>query len=214
MAHSATVPASAPPAAEKREAILAAALRLIARLGLHNTPVSAVAREAGVAAGTLYLYFPSKEAMINALYLDVLADRHRKLMSKPPAHAELADPHRALMWHHWRALARWHLDHEDASNLIVQCRASGILTEETRAIEQANDADGHAMFRDAVAQGLLRDLSRHVFWALFAGPIFMLVQMRDAGEIRVTDAVLRTTFEGVCRSVLPADDAPHAHLPR
>ena len=59
---------------DKREAILAAALRLIARLGLHAAPMSAVAREAGVAAGTLYLYFPSKDAMINALYLELLED--------------------------------------------------------------------------------------------------------------------------------------------
>ena len=70
---------SAQPSADKREAILAAALRLIARLGLHATPMSAVAREAGVAAGTLYLYFPSKEAMINALYLEVLEDRDRSM---------------------------------------------------------------------------------------------------------------------------------------
>src|SRR5215213_8038804 len=64
---------------DKREAILTAALRLIARLGLHAAPMSAVAREAGVAAGTLYLYFPSKEAMINALYLDLLEDRARSM---------------------------------------------------------------------------------------------------------------------------------------
>src|SRR5690242_12712168 len=70
---------SAGASADKREAILAAALRLIARLGLHAAPMSAVAREAGVAAGTLYLYFPSKEAMINALYLEVLADRDRSM---------------------------------------------------------------------------------------------------------------------------------------
>ena len=48
------------PTADKREAILAAALRVIARSGLHNTSMDAVAREAGVAAGTLYRYFPSK----------------------------------------------------------------------------------------------------------------------------------------------------------
>ena len=67
------------PGIDKREAILGAALRLIARSGLHDTPMSAVAREAGVAAGTLYLYFSSKDAMINALYLEVLEDRSRAL---------------------------------------------------------------------------------------------------------------------------------------
>ena len=66
------------------------------------------------------------------------------------------------------------------------------------------------MFRDAIAQGQLRNLSRYVFWALFVGPIFIRVQMRDAGEIEVTDEVLRTTFDGVCRSVLPVDSSEPA----
>ena len=82
MAEAAT--AAAKPNLEKREAILAAALRLIARFGLHNTPMSAVAREAAVAVGTVYLYFPSKEAMINALYLHVLEDRNRSLYQRRP----------------------------------------------------------------------------------------------------------------------------------
>jgi hypothetical protein len=46
-----------------------------------------------------------------------------------------------------------------------------------------------------------------VFWALAAGPIFVLSQMREAGELEITDDVLRETFEGVCRSVLPFDDS-------
>ena len=197
---------NAPPAragSDKREAILAAALRIIARLGLHNAPMSAVAKEAGVAAGTLYLYFPSKEAMINALYLDVLQDRDRAVIVEsglrdvPPG-----APHEGLRVT-WNALARWHFEHPDASNLLVQCRASGILTDETRAIEQRMDAEGLVMFEAAVSLGHLRALGRHEFWALFAGPIAMLAQMRDAEGLEITDAVLQTTFEGVCRAVLP-----------
>jgi hypothetical protein len=41
-----------------------------------------------------------------------------------------------------------------------------------------------------------------VFWALVAGPIFVLAQMRDTGEIEITDALLDATFDGVCRSVV------------
>jgi AcrR family transcriptional regulator len=66
MAEAAT--AVSKPNVEKRDAILAAALRLIARFGLHNTPMSAVAREAGVAVGTVYLYFPSKEELLLAVH--------------------------------------------------------------------------------------------------------------------------------------------------
>jgi TetR/AcrR family transcriptional regulator, repressor of fatR-cypB operon len=190
---------------DKRQAILAAALRLIARLGLHAAPMSAVAREAGVAAGTLYLYFPSKEAMINALYLEVLEDRDRGMLREVAAASEGADAPTGL-WAFWHGLARWHLDHPDASSFLQQFKSSAILTEETRAIEHRKHAEGMTSFQRAVAAGRLRDLSLQVFWALATGPIFMLVQMRDAGEMEITDDVLRSTFDGVCRSVLPERD--------
>jgi AcrR family transcriptional regulator len=198
--------ASTGASSDKREAILAAALRLIARLGLHAAPMSAVAREAGVAAGTLYLYFPSKEAMINALYLEVLAHRHRSMVADAEGARGEGAIGRAGLWAFWHGLARWHLDHPDGSSFLLQCKASTILTDETREAERRMDAEGLANFEQAVAGGRLRDLPLQVFWALVAGPIFLLSQMRDAGEMQVTDDALRSTFDGVCRSVLPAHD--------
>ena len=195
-----------PPVTQKREAILAAALQLIARLGLHNTPMSAVAREAGVAAGTLYLYFPSKEAMINALYVAVLEDRDRSMRGSAAEPATVIPTAREGLRSFWFGLARWHLDRPDASNFIQQCKASAILTEETRERERRNHAAGMASFEQAVAAGHLRDLSLHVFWALAVGPITQLAQMNDMRELEITDDVLRSTFDGVCRSVLPERD--------
>src|SRR5215203_2564488 len=89
---------------DKRQAILAAALRLIARLGLHAAPMSAVARDAGVAAGTLYLYFPSKEAMINALYLEVLEDRDRSMLGDIAMAANGGADARSGLWAFWHGL--------------------------------------------------------------------------------------------------------------
>jgi AcrR family transcriptional regulator len=189
--------------ADKREAILAAALRLIARMGLHAAPMSAVAREAGVAAGTLYLYFPSKEAMINALYLELLEDRDRSMRGESTPVPGVVPKAREGLWSFWHGLARWHLDRPEASNFLQQCKASAILTEETLATEQRRHAEGLVSFEGAVAAGRLRDMSLHVFWALAVGPIFQLAQMCVAGELEVTDEVLRATFDGVCRSVLP-----------
>jgi AcrR family transcriptional regulator len=191
---------------DKREAILAAALRLIARLGLHAAPMSAVAREAGVAAGTLYLYFSSKEAMINALYLEVLADRDRSMADDAAGARAEGAIGRAGLWAFWQGLARWHLDHPEASSFLWQCKSSAILTDETREAERRMNAEGLANFEQAVAAGRLRALPLQVFWALVAGPIFLLAQMRDAGEMEITDDVLRETFDGVCRSVLPECD--------
>src|ERR1700675_1577729 len=56
--------------AAKRERILAAALKLFAHEPYQAVTMDRVAEAAGVAKGTLYLYFPSKDA----LYLGILSD--------------------------------------------------------------------------------------------------------------------------------------------
>lgn len=56
---------------DKKKEILAAALRLFAVNGFHATPTSKIAKEAGVANGTLFHYYATKEDLIVSLYLDI-----------------------------------------------------------------------------------------------------------------------------------------------
>ncbi len=55
---------------EKREQILTTALKLFVENGFHATPTSKIAKESGVATGTLFHYFKTKEELINTLYLE------------------------------------------------------------------------------------------------------------------------------------------------
>jgi len=62
---------------DKRPRILEAAVRVFAKNGFHATRVSDVARAAGVADGTIYLYFKSKDELLLSLF----EDRVEKLLS-------------------------------------------------------------------------------------------------------------------------------------
>ena len=61
-------------AMSKKEDILNTTLKLVIEKGIHNTPMSLIAEEAGVGMGTIYNYFASKEVLINALYLKLKED--------------------------------------------------------------------------------------------------------------------------------------------
>lgn len=58
----------------KRKAIVHAALPVLAQRGVHAFRMIEVAHEAGVGKGTLYEYFASKEALIQATFSQLLAD--------------------------------------------------------------------------------------------------------------------------------------------
>src|ERR1700752_1410405 len=63
-----TLPTTRIAGGDKREAILRAAIRLFANSGYFNSKVADIAREAGVADGTVYLYFKSKEEILHSIF--------------------------------------------------------------------------------------------------------------------------------------------------
>ncbi len=52
----------------KEQAILDAAVKVFAHSGYHNAKITSIAEEAGVATGSVYLYYPGKEAIILAIF--------------------------------------------------------------------------------------------------------------------------------------------------
>jgi TetR/AcrR family fatty acid metabolism transcriptional regulator len=63
-----TVVRHAAPAGEKRDLILRAATKVFAQNGYFQSQVADVARVAGVAAGTVYLYFKSKDDLLVSIF--------------------------------------------------------------------------------------------------------------------------------------------------
>jgi TetR/AcrR family fatty acid metabolism transcriptional regulator len=90
------------PRGDKREAILRAATDVFAGRGFFNAQVADVARAAGIAAGTVYLYFRGKDDLLVSIFertmREAIADGRACI-------ASLDDPIAQL-----RAIARVHLD--------------------------------------------------------------------------------------------------------
>jgi AcrR family transcriptional regulator len=63
-----------PRANDKRRRIIEAAWRLALKQGLRATTMEALAREAGVAKGTLYAHFPDKDAVFDGVVADLLVE--------------------------------------------------------------------------------------------------------------------------------------------
>ena len=95
---------SGPEAGDKRRRILDAAVKIFARKGYFGARVSEIAGRAGVADGTVYLYFRDKEDVLASVFEDVVAEHvaqaRRELETLPPGAARL----RRVAEHHLRLL--------------------------------------------------------------------------------------------------------------
>lgn len=85
---------------EKYEAIIDAAVKVIARHGYFNAQVSKIAREAEVADGTIYLYFKNKDDILTSLFREKMG---RFIQEMEHALADVRDPSeqlKTLIWMH------------------------------------------------------------------------------------------------------------------
>lgn len=72
---------------DKPQAIIDAAIRVFARSGYYNSRVSDIAREAGIASGTIYLYFRTKDEILVTLFREKMAEwvaRVREAIASAP----------------------------------------------------------------------------------------------------------------------------------
>src|SRR5213080_3644015 len=141
-------------AAGKREAILRAATRVFARNGYFNSKVADIAAAAGVADGTVYLYFKSKEEILHSIFDQNMAeaiDAARKLTEK------LSDPREKL-----RRIAALHLERLGADRDLavvfqVELRGSTKFMEEFTAAGFAEYLGLlHAIFAEGQRAGVFR----------------------------------------------------------
>jgi len=143
-----------PPPGAKRQAILRAAIDVFADRGYFNAQVADVARAAGVAAGTVYLYFKSKDDLLVSIFERSMRDG---LEAGRSAVADLDDPRERL-----RRLARVHLARLGADrNLAIVFQVE--LRQSTKFMERFSATllrDYLGLIREAIADGQREGLFR------------------------------------------------------
>jgi AcrR family transcriptional regulator len=136
-------------APDKRENFLSVALKLFVTHGVQNTSTAAIAKEAGTAAGTLFLYFPTKQDLINELVLQISNDQSNYMKMLVDPSLPVRDAFSAI----WRGCIHWFLEHMDAYQYIRQIRDTGLVDE---AIIQES-GKSFVYFYDAIQKGLNAD---------------------------------------------------------
>ena len=132
---------------DKREAILRAATKVFAGKGFFNSKVADIAKEAGIADGTVYLYFKSKDEILHSVFdramAEFIAEGKKEL-------AELDDPKAKL-----QRIAELHLEKLGADRdmaIVFQVELRG-STKFMQEFSGGGFADYLEIIRETIAEG-------------------------------------------------------------
>jgi AcrR family transcriptional regulator len=190
---------SPPLAADKRQAILDAALELFAERGFHGTAVPLVAERAGVGAGTLYRYFESKEALVNELFQFWKQQLGRALLEEFPLQVTV----RAQFHEIWTRLFEFAAIHPKAVAFLELHHHRDYLDARSRSVEDSVLMPLRVFVTDAQQKKALRAGQPEVLMAMVYGTFAALLKAGWERRLSLTRALLdeaeSTLWEAVRR---------------
>lgn len=142
-----------PRSEDKRNAILDAAVAEFASRGVWSTPTSAISRKAGVAEGTLFTYFASKEVLVNELYRALKTELAACMLEDWP---EQADP-KTKYRHIWDRYVDWGAGNPEKCKVVSQLKVSDQVSDESRAAGMAPFLRLEVLAAQCIRDKLIRD---------------------------------------------------------
>jgi AcrR family transcriptional regulator len=178
---------------EKLKAIAKATFMLVEQTGLSGLTMPAIARTAGVATGTLYVYFKSKDELLAALYEQAkTATAARVMQGDDPA-----APLRMRFQRMWRNLLDNRLAHSAEMVFLEQYYNSPWFSDASRALSARLIKDWTDLIEAAKLQQVLKDVPTPLLVNSFGGSVRETANLLRSGALDHTEAHLTMAF-GLC----------------
>lgn len=181
---------------DKRERIIAATIRLISEYGFHGAPMSMIAQEAGVGAGTIYRYFKDKDTLVLEIFAQVDGAFKKILLHE----YNVNQPIRDRFLHLCRGIFLYGIRNPAEFKFIEQFYNSPYGTTLRREKLFCNCGDTgqelplEQVFAAGQAQQLIKPLPLAALIALAIGPIVFLVKDSIAGLIHLDEPTIDVTL--------------------
>ena len=131
---------------EKRQALLDAASELVATLGT-GASTAKIAQMARVSEGTLFTYFPTKDDLLNQLFVEIETNLAETMLAPYPESAEPRD----RLNHIWNRLIDWGLTNPVWRKALRQLKVSDRVTVQSRRCCEAMLGEARSMVEQCLA---------------------------------------------------------------
>jgi AcrR family transcriptional regulator len=172
-----------PRSEDRRNAILSAATRVIAAEGL-GAPTAAIAKDAGVSNGSLFVYFDTKAVLLNELYVTLKKEMGAVAVAGLPVGSDA----REQVLHMWNQWLRWATSCPAKRRALAQLQVADDITADShRAVSSAFSGIADLLERSR-ASGPMRD-----------APLGFVLTLTTAIADAAIDAIIREPAEAEAR---------------
>lgn len=176
---------------DKKSALLNATLTLVNNHGFHNTPMSKIAKLAGVSPATIYLYFEHKQDLINSLYLEVKKSFSKSTFNGYDEQMSVKKGFEII----WFNIANYKLNQVRESTFLSQCDNSRMIDEAIRIEGLKNLQPLLNLWERGKKEGIIKPLSDYILYAHTVYPLSFLLEMQEREIFSLDQEVKNKMFQ-------------------
>lgn len=184
---------------DKREKLLQTALELFVSQGFNDTPTSKIAKEAGIATGTLFYFFPTKDKLIISLYLKLKGQAAESINA---ALAEVKSTKEVIKTYYVESL-KWSLRNPSEFLFLAQFSNSPYLKKIGADEISAQIAPVLQLFRLAIEEQQITENDVNLLYALISNQVFGVNQYLSSNQFTKKEQhkIIEDTFSMFWRMI-------------
>lgn len=163
---------------KKRIGIRDAVISDVVEYGLGNAPISRIAKRAGVSAGTIYIYYPNKDEMLQSIFMEIKSTIHEVMMDAHQSERSSGQGIRAM----WFAMYEFILEHPDMFAFHEAVSSEKLLKAEQRVNANLMAKDIHDILVTAINDGTLKAMPIDSLVSLLIAPAVSLARRQLKAE--------------------------------
>jgi AcrR family transcriptional regulator len=182
---------------DKRTALLKATLSLVNNGGIQGASMAKVAKIANVSPATIYLFFESKQDLVNQLYLDGKVSLAQAAFKDFDSDKPVKENFEKI----WFNLIEFQLAHKEEASFLSQCGNTPMIDEETRQEGLQHFTPLFDLWSQGIKEGIVKDISPYLLYAFTIYPMAFLVNMECRELCALDEKLLDNAFQVAWNSI-------------
>ncbi|NRT15416.1 AcrR family transcriptional regulator [Flavobacterium sp. 28A] len=182
---------------DKRTALLKATLGLVNNGGIQSASMAKVAKIANVSPATIYLYFESKQDLVNQLYLDVKTTFAKAAFKEYKPENPVKESFEKI----WLAMADYKLNYKEDASFLSQCDNTPMIDEVTRQKGLKEMVPLFDLWEQGKKYGIIKNISPYLLYAYTVYPMSFLMNMESRGVCPLDREIINEALQAAWDSI-------------
>ena len=182
---------------EKRESLIKATIDLVNNNGFHATPMSKIAKMAGVSPATIYLYFENKQDLVNKTYIEVKQKYTDYAFKTYNVSMSVEKGFETI----WKRIADFKLKECDNAMFLAQCDNTPIIDEPSikegiKHLQPLLD-----LWERGKKEGVIKPISDYLLYAYAINPLSFLMMAQKRGAFKLDKNHIEAAYQAAWNSI-------------